>query len=69
MAVFGLNACQAAPATQSLPKPENPNYKTLSVTGRGIVKIPQTLAKIHLGVEVQGKTSQIVRLLLLTHLL
>ncbi|PSB02258.1 SIMPL domain-containing protein [Merismopedia glauca] len=61
LAVLGLNACQAVPNAQSLPKPENPNYKTLSVTGRGIVKIPKTLAKVHLGVEVQGKTSQIVQ--------
>jgi uncharacterized protein len=61
LAVVGLSACQAAPASQSLQKPENPNYKTLSVTGRGMVKIPKTVAKVHLGIEVQGKTSQIVQ--------
>jgi hypothetical protein len=61
LSVLGLIACQTIPNAQSFPKPENPNYKTLSVTGRGIVKIPKTLAKIHLGIEVQGKTSQIVQ--------
>jgi uncharacterized protein len=61
LAILGLNACQAVPNAQSLPKPENPNYKTLSVTGRGMVKIPKTIAKVHLGIEVRGKTPQIVQ--------
>jgi uncharacterized protein len=47
---------QSTPATQTMTP-----TRILSVTGRGIEKIPTSLATVTLGVEVQGKTAQKVQ--------
>ncbi len=50
LSLIGLTACQSVPAPEKLPR-------TLSVTGRGVERIPATKARVSLGVEVGGKTA------------
>jgi uncharacterized protein len=52
----GLLACQGQPSSVS-----SAQIQTLSVSGRGRVEIPRTLARVSLGVEVQDKSSEAVQ--------
>lgn len=56
LSFLGLAACQAG--TAQVPPSNSGSVRTLSVTGEGKVKIPATLTRVRLGVEVQGKTAQ-----------
>ncbi|MBD1897239.1 SIMPL domain-containing protein [Coleofasciculus sp. FACHB-129] len=54
LGILSLSACQSAPTLEKLPR-------SLTVSGKGDVSIPTTIAQARLGVEVQGKTSQEVQ--------
>ncbi|HBB30749.1 MAG TPA: hypothetical protein DDZ80_11885 [Cyanobacteria bacterium UBA8803] len=60
VALFGMTACQSAPA-----RVESGNLeflpRTITVVGKGDVSIPTTIAQVRLGVEIQGKTAQEVQ--------
>lgn len=56
LGLLSLTACQSVPAQmptgQFAPLP-----RTLTVSGKGEISIPATIAEVNLGVEVQGKTA------------
>ncbi|MBD1940250.1 SIMPL domain-containing protein [Microcoleus sp. FACHB-68] len=56
LGLLSLTACQSVPA-QMQTGHFAPLPRTLSVSGKGEVSIPATIAKVNLGVEVQGKTA------------
>ncbi|WP_414567377.1 SIMPL domain-containing protein [Nostoc sp. CCY 9925] len=59
LCLFGLVSCQAA---QSRVEPNiSFQSQTLVVSGRGMVDIPKTNARVSLGVQVQGETSGLVQ--------
>ncbi len=54
--LFSVVSVQASWGTE-----EKTILRTLTVTGRGTEKIPTTLSKVSLGVEIQGKVANIVQ--------
>ncbi len=50
LGLLSLTACQSVPVPDKLPR-------TLTVAGKGDIKIPTTMTQVRLGVEIQGKTS------------
>lgn len=61
LCLLSLVGCQAA-QSQSRVEPNVPfQSQTLVVSGRGMVDIPKTNARVSLGVQVQGETSGLVQ--------
>lgn len=57
--LIGLTSCQSIPTNA---QPGNfPASRTLTVSGKGTINIPTTMTAVRLGVEIQGKTAQIVQ--------
>lgn len=56
LGLVGLTACQSRTATTS-----DKLTRTLTVSGKGDIKIPTTLTEVRLGVQFQGKTPQEVQ--------
>jgi uncharacterized protein len=60
LALLGLTSCQTLP-TNAEPPRSSLLSRTLSVSGKGDVSIPTTMTQVRLGVEIQGKTAQVVQ--------
>lgn len=57
--LIGLTSCQSIPTNA---QPGNlATARTLTVSGKGTINIPTTMTQVRLGVEIQGKTAQIVQ--------
>jgi uncharacterized protein len=59
LGLIGLTSCQSIPTNA---QPGNlATSRTLTVSGKGTINIPTTMTQVRLGVEIQGKTAQIVQ--------
>ncbi|MEO8893355.1 MAG: SIMPL domain-containing protein [Coleofasciculaceae cyanobacterium] len=59
LGLIGLTSCQSIPTNAQISN--LPTSRTLTVSGIGTINIPTTMTAVRLGVEIQGKTAQIVQ--------